>query len=77
MILSAAYAEKSEPERNGPQRCDLDHLLHAEGCGKWDGADGQTTGFDHALHIRPALSRILPHPPRRNAETASNPAREP
>src|SRR6202521_5920906 len=37
-------------------------------------SDDQTTGFDHAHHIRLALPRILPCPPRRNAETASNPA---
>jgi hypothetical protein len=29
-------------------------------------------GFDHVRHIRPALPRILPRPPRRNAETASD-----
>ena len=38
--------------------------------------DDQTTRFDHARDIRPPLPRILPCAPCRNAETASDPARE-
>jgi len=52
--------------------CDLVHILGPKkNDSEPDGAD-QTTRLDHARHIRPPVPRILPCPPRRDAETASD-----
>jgi len=51
--------------------CNPDHVLHPKRDDNVGiGGNDQTTGVDHARHIRFALPRILPCPARRNAEAA-------